>query len=145
MRALEHWIPMWCPTDSCMVLRLLSGGCLWLPVPVQNRKRKLLNSMCVGAFMTNYLGIRFTPSNFIGALKEMNCIEFDWTKHRTDFKPNLLMILVWKFVLQLKPKLHERNGCIWFFLALEIYFIFCNWHACACSYEVHACCSYEDQ
>lgn len=31
-----------------------------------------------------------------------------------------------------------------YFLALEIYFIFCNWHACACSYEVHACCSYDE-
>lgn len=30
------------------------------------------------------------------------------------------------------------------FLALEIYLIFCNWHACACSHEVHACCSYDE-
>lgn len=41
-----------------------------LPVPVRNRKRKLLNSMCVGAFITNYFGFRFTPSQFIGALQK---------------------------------------------------------------------------
>lgn len=69
-----------------------------LPVPVRNRKRKLLNSMCVGAFITNNFGFRFTPSQFIGALqkkkKKDNCIAFDWITHWTDFKPNLLMILV---------------------------------------------------
>lgn len=30
-----------------------------------------------------------------------------------------------------------------FFWPWRFIFIFCNWHACACSYEVHACCSYD--
>lgn len=34
----------------------------------------------------------------------------------SDFKPNLLTILVWKLVLQLQPKLRDRDGCISFFL-----------------------------
>ncbi len=45
------------------------------------------------------------------------------------------MILVWKLVLQLQPKLHERNGCIlisfFFFLGLGDLFYFLQL-ACLC-------------
>lgn len=72
-RALEHWIPMWCPAESCVVLGLYLK-LDFLCQRVRVRERQLLNLMCAGAFLTNSFGFSFTPSLFIGAEKTLNVI-----------------------------------------------------------------------
>lgn len=92
--ALERWIPMWCPTDSCMVPRRYQGAvCDFLCQCETGRGSSLIQ--CVWVLLELIIfGFIFTPSHFIGALKKFNCTSFDWINHWTDFKPNLLMALV---------------------------------------------------